>query len=49
MYVDVSAVLEGKAESPEPNILGFIDGTYLFYAGEFNLVYGDTESGKTWD
>lgn len=48
MYVDVAKVFAGKADPPEPNVLPFIDGSYLFYAGEFNLVYGDTESGKTW-
>lgn len=48
MYVDVAEVFAGKADPPEPNILPFIDQSYLFYGGEFNLVYGDTESGKTW-
>lgn len=48
MYVDVAKVFAGKADPPEPNILPFIGTSYLFYAGEFNLVYGDTESGKTW-
>jgi hypothetical protein len=48
LYVDVAQVFAGGAKAPEPNILPFIDDSYLFYAGEFNLVYGDTESGKTW-
>lgn len=48
MYVDVAEVFAGKADPPEPNILPFVEDSYLFYAGEFNLVYGDTESGKTW-
>ncbi len=48
MYIDVAEVFAGSAVAPEPNILPFIDESYLFYAGEFNLVYGDTESGKTW-
>lgn len=48
LYVDVASIFAGKANPPEPNILPLIDGGYLFYAGEFNLVYGDTESGKTW-
>lgn len=48
MYVDVASILAGEADPPEPNILPFIENSYLFYAGEFNLVFGDTESGKTW-
>lgn len=48
MYVDIAEVFAGKADPPEPNILPFIEDTYLFYAGEFNLIFGDTESGKTW-
>lgn len=48
MYVDVAEVFAGGAIMPEPNILPFIDDSCLFYGGEFNLVFGDTESGKTW-
>lgn len=48
MYVDVAKVFAGGAVAPEPNILPFVEDSYLFYAGEFNLVFGDTESGKTW-
>jgi AAA domain len=52
MYVDVAAILLGDgAAAPEPGILEFVAGddeSYLFYSGEFNLIYGDTESGKTW-
>ncbi len=48
MYVDVAAVLSEGATAPEPDILQFIGDSYLFYTGEFNLIYGDTESGKTW-
>lgn len=48
MYVDVAAVFEGGATAPEPNILPFVNDSYLFYAGEFNLVFGDAETGKTW-
>lgn len=48
LYVDVAEVFAGKADPPEPNILPFIEDSYLFYAGEFNLIFGDTESGKTW-
>ena len=48
MYVDVAEIFKGGAVAPEPNILPLAEGSYLFYAGEFNLVFGDTESGKTW-
>jgi hypothetical protein len=52
MYVDVAALLLGDGvAAPEPAILEFVAGddeSYLFYSGEFNLIYGDTESGKTW-
>lgn len=48
MYVNVAAILDGGADSPEPDILEFVNDSYLFYSGEFNLIYGDTESGKTW-
>ncbi|MEX3647508.1 RAD55 family ATPase [Mycolicibacterium porcinum] len=48
MYVDVAEVFAGGAVAPEPNVLPFVEDSYLFYAGEFNLIFGDTESGKTW-
>jgi hypothetical protein len=48
LYVDVAQVFAGGAKAPAPNILPFVNDSYLFYAGEFNLVFGDTESGKTW-
>lgn len=48
LYVDVAKVFAGGAVAPEPNILPFVEESYLFYAGEFNLVFGDTECGKTW-
>lgn len=48
MYVDVAEIFKGGAVAPEPNILPLAEDFYLFYAGEFNLVFGDTESGKTW-
>jgi hypothetical protein len=48
LYIDVAQVLSGDYSPPEPDILPLSDGGYLFYSGEFNLVHGDTESGKTW-
>lgn len=48
MYVDVAEIIRNGATAPEPDILRFTEDSHLFYSGEFNLVYGDTESGKTW-
>lgn len=48
MYVDVAEIFAGGVKAPEPNILPFINDSHLFYTGEFNLVFGDPESGKTW-
>jgi hypothetical protein len=48
LYVDVAQVLNGDYSPPEPDILPLSDVGFLFYSGEFNLVHGDTESGKTW-
>lgn len=48
MYVDVAEIFAGKIRMPEPDILPFVAGGYLFYTGEFNLIFGDPESGKTW-
>jgi hypothetical protein len=31
-----------------PEVLPFSDEFCLFYSSSFNLIYGDTESGKTW-
>ncbi|BBY21306.1 AAA family ATPase [Mycobacterium stomatepiae] len=48
LYVDVAALLAGGLSAPEPDVLQFSDDFSLFYSGEFNLIFGDTESGKTW-
>jgi hypothetical protein len=48
MYVDIAEIIRNGATAPEPDILRFTQDSYLFYSGEFNLIYGDTESGKTW-
>lgn len=48
MYVDIAEIIRNGATAPEPDILRFTRDSYLFYSGEFNLIYGDTESGKTW-
>lgn len=48
MYVDVAALIAGGVLTPEPDTLALNAGGYLFYSGQFNLIHGDPESGKTW-
>lgn len=49
LYADVASLLDGTMpDPPAPEILSRTDGNSLFYAGQFNLVFGDPESGKTW-
>ena len=47
MYVNVAAIIDG-ASAPDPDVFPITGDSYLFYSGEFNLIFGDTESGKTW-
>lgn len=47
-YYDVAAMLDGTLpETPVPDICRRTDGVGLFYLGQFNVVFGDPESGKT--
>lgn len=47
-FVDIAAMLDnGLPEPPVPNIGVRSDGVGLFYAGQYNVVFGDPESGKT--
>lgn len=48
LYVDVRRLLAEGLDLPEPSILPISNDYCLFYTDAFNLVYGDTESGKTW-
>jgi RecA/RadA recombinase len=48
MYVDVRKLLQDGLQLPLPDVLPFSEDFCLFYSGSFNLIYGDTESGKTW-
>ena len=48
MYVNVAELFRSGISAPEPDILGMTDGSGLFYSGEYNLVFGDNECGKTW-
>ena len=46
MYVDVRQLLRDGLQLPAPDVLPFSDDFCLFYASSFNLIYGDTESGR---
>jgi recA bacterial DNA recombination protein len=48
LYVNVRQLLDQGLELPAPEVLPFSDDFCLFYAASFNLIFGDTESGKTW-
>lgn len=48
LYVNVKELLRGGLQLPVPDVLSFSDDFCLFYSSSFNLIYGDTESGKTW-
>lgn len=47
-YIDVATLLDaGIPEPPAPDICLRRDGVGLFYSGQYNVVFGDPESGKT--
>jgi len=47
-FVDVADVLDnGIPDPPTPDIGLRTDGVGLFYSGQYNVVFGDPESGKT--
>lgn len=48
LYVNVHQLLHHGLQLPKPEVLPFSDDFCLFYASSFNLIFGDTESGKTW-
>jgi len=49
LYADVASLLDGTIpEPPKPALLTRRDGNKVFYAGQFNHIIGDPESGKTW-
>ncbi len=48
LHVDVAALLNGGLpEPPKPLILTRDDGHAIFYAGQVNTLFGESESGKT--
>lgn len=47
-YVNIAVLLDGGIpDPPTPNICKRTDDIGLFYAGQYNVVFGDPESGKT--
>ncbi len=48
-YGDVAALVAGALPGPaQPTILHRTDGAALLYRGKVNVLFGDSESGKTW-
>lgn len=45
---DLSAVLDGTYEIPQPTVGQRDDGKGLFYPGRMHLVAAEAEAGKTW-
>lgn len=48
VYTDIAALLAGKLELPEPDLLTRLDGKSLLYSHAVNGLFGEAESGKTW-
>ncbi len=47
-YTDMGVLDGDTAAIPEPVVLHRVDGQALLYVGKVNVLYGDSESGKTW-
>lgn len=48
-YSDMDVIFDGdEPEVPVPTVLKRVDGHALLYPGKVNVLYGDSESGKTW-
>ncbi len=48
IYGDVAGLLSGNLPpAPTPSVFHRSDGNSLFYSGQFNLLFGEAESGKT--
>ena len=46
--VDVEPYLSGQVVMPEPSVLRREDGKGLLYPGRVNMIYGKSESAKSW-
>lgn len=44
----VAGILDGTVSRPTPTVGMLSDGTYLFYAGRVNGLFGDSGDGKSW-
>lgn len=44
----VAGLLDGTLERPTPTVGLLDDGTYLFYPGRVNGLFGESGDGKTW-
>lgn len=48
-YGDVAALLDGTMPTPpETDVMFRDDGVAMLYSGKVNVLFGDSESGKTW-
>lgn len=49
LFSDIAALLDGTLpEPPKPVVLQRTDRNALFYRGRHNVLFGDSEDGKTW-
>lgn len=46
--VDLTAILDGTYQPPQPTVGKRDDGIGLFYAGRIHSTIGESEGGKTW-
>lgn len=46
--VDLTAVLDGTWQAPEPSVGRRSDGPGLFYPGKVHTIASESEAGKTW-
>lgn len=46
--VDLEPYLAGRVKPVEPAVLQRSDGVYLMYPGRVNMLYGSSESAKSW-
>lgn len=46
--VDLTSVLDGTRQDPEPTVGRRVDGAGLFYPGKCHTVSSESEGGKTW-
>lgn len=47
-FVDLAPVVAHGYQPPVPDVLERHDGSFLFYRGRINALWGESGSGKTW-